>query len=63
MSDGDLTQDYSDAPVFPCFKSRPRRVLEEDPLAAVPMLGDVMRGAEADDAGDAGHEASVAGRG
>ena len=54
--------DYDDTPVLPCFRLRPRRLLEEDPLAAVPALGDVMRGAGDDDAGDSGHEPSGAGR-
>ncbi len=54
--------DYGDTPVLPCFKPRPRRVLEEDPLSAVPALSVVMRGAGDDDAGDSGHEPSGAGR-
>jgi len=57
-----FARDYGGTPVFPCFKSRRRRVLGEDPFAAVPVLGDLMRGAGDDDAGDAGHEASIAGR-
>ena len=39
--------------------SRPGRT---HPLAAVPALGDVMRGAGDDDAGNSGHEASLTGR-